>query len=54
MAAGGIQLPPGYIRKSEARMVGYSTPDDTLQSFLWAIQNRDLTNVLQALAPDSG
>jgi len=48
----GIQLPPGYVRKSEARMVGYSTPDDTLQSLLWAVQNHDLTNVLQAFAPD--
>jgi hypothetical protein len=49
---GGFQLPPGYVRRSEARMVGYSTPDDTLQSLLWAIQNHDLTNVLQAFAPE--
>jgi hypothetical protein len=51
-APAGLQLPPGYMRKSEARMVGYSTPDDTLQSLLWAIQHRDLTNILQAFAPD--
>ncbi len=50
--AGGVQLPPGYIRKSEARMVGYGTPDDTLQSLLWAVHNRDLTNVLQAFTPE--
>ncbi len=48
----GFRLPPGYVRKSEARMVGYSTPDDTLQSLLWAIQNRDLTNLLQAFTPE--
>lgn len=48
----GFQLPPGYVRRSEARMVGYNTPDDTLQSLLWAIQNRDLTNALQAFAPE--
>lgn len=48
----GFQLPPGYVRRSEARMVGYSTPDDTLQSLLWAIQNHDLTNALQAFAPE--
>jgi hypothetical protein len=29
-------------------MVGYNTPEDTLQSLLWAVQNRDLTNLLQA------
>ena len=48
----GFQLPPGYMRKSEARMVGYKTPDDTLQSLLWAVQNHDLTNVLQAFTPE--
>ena len=48
----GIRLPPGYVRKSEARLVGYNTPDDTLQSLLWAVQNRDMTNLLQAFAPD--
>jgi hypothetical protein len=48
----GFQVPPGYIRKREARMVGYNTPDDTLQSLLWALQNHDLTNVLQACTPE--
>ena len=49
---GGFQLPPGYVRKRDARMVGYNTPENTLQSLLWAIQNRDLTNVLQAFTPE--
>jgi hypothetical protein len=49
---GGFPLPPGYVRKGEARMVGYNTPDDTLQSLLWAVQNHDLTNVLQAFTPE--
>ena len=49
---GGFKLPPGYVRKSEARMVGYNTPDDTLQSLLWATQNHDLTNLLQAFTPE--
>jgi len=48
----GLRLPPGYVRKSQARMVGYSTPEDTLQSLLWAMRNHDLTNVMQALVPD--
>jgi hypothetical protein len=52
-AAGGIRLPPGYIRRSEARNMGYTTPENTLQTFLWAIHNRDLTNFLQTLAPDT-
>jgi hypothetical protein len=49
---GGFQLPPGYIRQSEARMVGYNSPDDTLQSLLWAARNHDLTNILQAFTPE--
>jgi len=48
----GFRLPPGYVRKSEAQMVGYNTPEDTLQSLLWAMHNHDLTNVLQALSPE--
>jgi hypothetical protein len=49
----GVRLPPGYIRKSEARMVGYNTPENTLQSLLWAVQNHDLTNVLRAFTAES-
>lgn len=48
----GIQLPPAYLRKSEARMVGYRTPDDTIQSLLWALRSRDLTNLLQVFTPE--
>jgi len=48
----GIRLPPGYIRRSEARNMGYSTPENTLQSMLWAMENHDLTNFLQAFAPE--
>ena len=49
--AGGFQLPPGYLRKTEARPVGYNTPEDTLQSLLWAFRNRDMTNILRAFTP---
>ncbi len=49
---GGYQLPPGYMRRTQARMVGYNTPEDTLQTFLWALQNHNLTNLLQAFAPE--
>jgi hypothetical protein len=48
---GGLQLPPGYVRRSEARLVGYNSPDDTIQSLLWSIQSHDMTNLLQAFAP---
>lgn len=49
----GKTLPPGYIRKSQAQNVGYNTPEDTLQSFLWAIQNRDTNGLMQAMMPET-
>lgn len=52
-ATNAIKLPPGYLRRTEARMVGYNTPEATIETFLWAIQNRDFANVLRTLTPDS-
>jgi len=45
-------LPRNFIRKLDARLVGYNSPEATLQSFLYAIRNRDLTNFLQAFTPE--
>ena len=45
-------LPPGYVRKSEARFAGYNTPADTIQSLLWAVQNHDFTNMMAAFTPE--
>jgi hypothetical protein len=50
-AAAVAQPPPGYVRRAEARLVGYNTPEDTIQSLLWAIVNHDATNFLQAFTP---
>jgi hypothetical protein len=52
-APGGVPLPAGYLRKSEARNVGYATPEATIQSLLWAIQNRDSSSLLQAFGPEN-
>jgi len=46
-------LPTNYIRKAQAQLVGYNSPEDTAQSFLYAIRNRDVTNLLQALTPST-
>lgn len=43
----------GYLRTSAAKWLGYSTPEDTLQSFLWAKRNHDLARYLEALLPDT-
>ena len=46
-----LSLPPNYIRKAEARLVGYNSPEETIQSFLYAVRNQDMTNLLQAFTP---
>lgn len=48
-ASGAFVLPAGYIKKSEAKFLGYNTPEETIQSFLWAMQNRDAVKFLEAL-----
>ena len=52
-APGDFSLPAGYIRKSDARLVGYTTPENTMQSLLWAVQNRDASGLLQAFDPEN-
>jgi hypothetical protein len=52
-ASAGNRLAPGYVRKAEARLAGYATPEDTIQSFLWSLQQRDFTNLLQTMTPES-
>lgn len=34
-------------------MVGYATPEDTVQSFLCALQQRNFTNLLQTMTPEA-
>ena len=48
----GVPLPPGFVRVSEARFVGYGSPADTIQSFLWAVHNHDGARLLQAFSPE--
>jgi len=52
-ATNAVQLPPGYLRRTEARMVGYNTPEATIETFLWAVQKRDFQNVLRSLTPEA-
>ena len=49
---GAAALPVGYIRKSQARNLGYHTPDATFETVLWAIQNRDSSAFLKAINPE--
>jgi hypothetical protein len=52
-ATPGAALPPGFIRKSQAQMVGFSSPQNTLQTLLWAVQNHDANTVLQSFTAET-
>jgi hypothetical protein len=43
----------GFIRASEAKWLGYNTPEDTLQSIFWAAQNHNLEKFLEGLTPEA-
>jgi len=49
----GRALPPGYLRRADARMAGYNTPEDTLQSLLWALHHKDSLRVLENFTPSA-
>jgi hypothetical protein len=42
---------PGYVRQSEAVMAGFARPEDTLQTFLWALRNGDTNTLFQTFTP---
>lgn len=44
-------LPPDYIRASQARWEGMGTPENTVQSFLWAVRHHDRARLLRLLTP---
>jgi len=46
-------LPANYVRKSEARLVGYKSPEETLQSFLYSIRMRDVGSLSEAFTPET-
>jgi len=44
---GQANLPSDYIRKSAAKNLGYGTPQAALETFLWAVQSKDMKNFLE-------
>jgi hypothetical protein len=42
----------GYIKMSQVTWLGCNTPEDTLQSAFWAMQNRDWEKYLETIRPD--
>lgn len=46
-----VRLSPGYIRRSQARNIGQATPEAALETFMWAIEHRDLSTLMQCIDP---
>jgi hypothetical protein len=52
--SGGVgALPPGYVKRADAKYAGMATPEAAFQSFLWAIEHED-TNVLLQVMTEEG
>ena len=49
----GQTLPPGYLRRADAQLVGCNTPEATLQSFLWALHHQDSLRAVQMFTPQA-
>jgi hypothetical protein len=47
----GYKLPANFIRRAQAKDVGMNSPENTLQTFVWALQNRDFTRLLATMTP---
>jgi hypothetical protein len=52
-APGSIVLPADYIRKANAKFAGFATPEDTVQSMLWAIHHQDVSTFAQVFSPEA-
>ncbi|MGC3958154.1 MAG: hypothetical protein QM813_09510 [Verrucomicrobiota bacterium] len=50
--SGSGMLPAGYLRRAEAKNLGFNSPEDALQSFLWGIEHRDLPTVMKFFGPE--
>lgn len=46
-------LPAGYILRRTARNVGQATLEATVETFLWAIEHRDVAVLQQTLTPEA-
>ena len=48
----GPELPADYVRASKAQDRGLATPQTTMETFFWAIQNTNAERLLQCFTPD--
>ena len=49
-----FRRPKGYQMAAQTHFAGFDTPENTLESFLWALRNRDTNRMFEALTAESG
>jgi len=49
-AASG-RVPPGWVRRKDARHRGFSRPQDAFETFIWAVETRNTNVLFEAVAP---
>jgi hypothetical protein len=47
------EAPPGFIGREQLHNAGYETPEDTIQTFFWAMREGDYETVMQSLVPEN-
>jgi hypothetical protein len=48
----GTKLPPGYVRRAQAKLAGTGSPEAALQSFFWSLEHRDTNQLFQVIDLD--
>ncbi len=46
-------LPAGWVRRKDARLAGFASPQAAFESFLWAVERRDTNALRQAVSRDT-
>jgi len=48
------RFPPDWISRASARQAGLATPEAAFESFVWALEHKDMNYLLQVVAPEFG
>lgn len=47
-----MKLPPGYVKRAQAKLAGNGSPEAALQSLFWSIEHRDTNQLFLVVEPD--
>jgi hypothetical protein len=48
------RFPPDWTARAAARQAGLATPEAAFESFVWALEHKDMNYLLQVVAPEFG